>query len=133
MPLRQIVIDSDLDPEIQEAFVEAAEEWFAMAPELRVRVSIATPGNVSMSNPGDPSCAGRYGYTYLSIAQPPAIRLCPREKPLPPERLNGVIRHELGHALAARGDHLADGNTMQSAGSKSRRITDADVRYVRGE
>jgi len=79
MPLRQIVVDSDPDPEIQEAFVASGEDWFALAPELRVPVSVGSPSNVSMAEEGDPDCTGRLGYTYLSIAQPPAVRLCPRE------------------------------------------------------
>jgi hypothetical protein len=46
-----------------------------------------------------------------------------------------VVLHEIGHALATRGDHLDAGNTMYRAidtrSPNAGELTDEDVRYVR--
>lgn len=135
--MTEIAISPDLLPAEQEASLLAAEEWFAAEPGLQVPVFIGSGknGSVVFSSGGDKcETEGAYLYTSLNTFKAPKIVLCPRfrhEEPGNGLSLSDAIRHEIGHALSGRDDHLGKGHTMSfQTADMVDHLTSEDLAYV---
>src|SRR5690606_18837811 len=74
-----------------------------------------------------PGVGDAFGATELTARWAPVVRFC-READAAKYRV--VMRHELGHALALRRDHLSGDHVMAAPRFGSEELTSADVEYL---
>jgi hypothetical protein len=131
--MRELAVSPEFTPEEQEIVIEAADEWFLAVPEARVPIVISEDrGNGAIEIGSKKECRkkGRAGRTKIRPGKAPVVRICASK--LNPELFRAAVLHELGHALARRGKHLADGTVMsERLEDASHGITEMDVEYVR--
>ncbi len=124
--MTEVVIDPNMSPERQERVIEAAEDWFAHVPEARIPIRIgqdAGTGFVTEEHCDLP--ADHYGWNDQGAN---VIYLCKNITAFDSQ----VIRHELGHAMSIRSDHLNDTSAVMNNGECGvSAITEADANYLR--
>lgn len=126
-PVSEISISPAFSAEHIEGFIEASEEWFALVPEVRVPVVVADTGGPGQISPRvNDDCAHIRGVTSLEKG---TIELCENGSPA---QFKVSSKHELGHLLSGRSDHLDAGHIMSFSYSRDvRKLTAADVDYMR--
>jgi hypothetical protein len=134
-PVEEFAISNQFSSEQQDQIVQALEEWFEAVPNARVNYYIGE--GASAIAPGIPKGGCGTGdkiiaaKTALNTFDVPKIIVCMQNVEEYDLNLGAVIRHELGHALSTRDDHLKDHNTMApQLEVMSDSITKLDVEYV---
>ena len=123
--MTEVVIDPNMSLERQERVIEAAEDWFAYVPEARVPIrigeNVGTGFVTEIEVCPSPSVAG---FTDISAV----VYLCKDRAHLD----HKTIRHELGHALSGRGDHLNVDSVMHKyVEHQPNELMSVDEDYVR--
>ena len=131
-PATEIAISPDFDPEEQEAILAAIDDWKAAVPEFKdlpVYIGRGDNGSIltAQESHKEKAPCDSWADTHLTLTKAPRIRIC--DPSATPSKLTYYVRHELGHALAARDDHLTS-EAVMSGKVAGEMLTPEDVAYV---
>lgn len=122
----ELVIDPELSPEHMAAVVEAVDDWCAHVPAFCVSVSVGEDRGGGYVTHANDCTRPTIGKTTASPLHAPIVKFCDNA---PIDLVRLIAKHEIGHALSGRGDHVSGENVMSETGS-SLELSALDIEWA---
>lgn len=132
--MSELNIDPYFSPKWTEDILSAQDEWARRVPATKIPIYVSSDqrrgGYIGPAPKAKCDRITHLAYTQLRWQQAPRIFVCMSK--VTRSNFRQIVLHELGHAHARRGDHIAKKNIMHTyVTSTVSRLTRADVRYVK--